>query len=357
MAKRTQSAPESNADPGGAPGALDRAIDLFSTLHVRAGRVLEAWTAWQTSIANSPVGERPDPEDVPWGLAEGIATHGELEARKAERRARTHRAWQSWARHYDAYDDMAFAVDRWREALDAAKASLPEVARWVDDEREPPLKRWTADAQRLLGTFGGHINRYTEAEVPERLDTAGFEACMGEVYAKLNDLKSIPKIDAPRTEQHANAERDRIDAAYGAMMEFIDRAAALASMARNPTPSGESAAGMNYGMAMVAWIDVRTLLTGSVRTVARACYAAGAPPIRLGRLRPPRASLKQLPTSSACWCGMPCIRTVRTRWMLLPASRLGRFETGSKSEHHWTGGPCSKPIGRLSLRISEDSQR
>jgi hypothetical protein len=193
---------------------------------------------------------------------------------------------QSWARHYDAYDDMAFAVDRWREALDAIRPSLLDIARWVDDEREPPLKRWTAEAQRLLGKCGGYINRFTEGDVPEQLDTAGFEACMSEVYAKLNDLKSIPRGDVSRAEQRADVEQDQLDAAYGAMMEFIDRAAALASMARNPTPSGESAAGMNYGMAMVAWIDLRTVLTGSVRTVARACYAAGAPPIRLGRLRP-----------------------------------------------------------------------
>ncbi|MCW5768677.1 MAG: hypothetical protein KIT19_08320 [Phycisphaeraceae bacterium] len=138
----------------------------------------------------------------------------------------------------------------------------------------------------MLGKFGGYINRFTEGDVPEQLDTAGFEACMSEVYAKLNDLKSIPRGDVSRAEQRADVEQDQLDAAYGAMMEFIDRAAALASMARNPTPSGESAAGMNYGMAMVAWIDLRTVLTGSVRTVARACYAAGAPPIRLGRLRP-----------------------------------------------------------------------
>ncbi|QYK47941.1 MAG: hypothetical protein KF838_14260 [Phycisphaeraceae bacterium] len=286
MAKRTHSAIESNADSGDGPGALDRAIDRFSMLHVLSRRVLQAWAAWQASIANSPVGERPDTEDVAWGLAEGITTLKELTARKAERRARAPRMFQSWCRHYDAYDDMVFAVDRWREALDAAKASLPEVARWVDDERGPPLKRWTAEAQRLLGKFGGHINRYTEAEVPARLDAAGFEACMAEVYAKLSDLKSIPHHPEPESAPAGADMVSAVNAAYGALMEFLDVAATLAHMARHASGPNARGLGLAYGRALVSWLDLTALLTPDVRGAARSCYSAGSPPIRVGKLRP-----------------------------------------------------------------------
>lgn len=286
MAERTHIGTESIAPSGDGPGALERAIDRFSMLHVLAGRVLQAWTAWQESIAKSPVGERPDPQCVPWGLAEGVSTYKELIARKADRRARTPRMFHGWCRHYDAYDDMAFAVDRWRESLDAARESLPDIARWVDDERDPPLKRWTAEAQRLLGRFGGFINRYTEGDVPYELDSAGFETCMVEVYARLCDLKSIPRAQTKMSQQSPALERAPVDEAYGALIAFIDRVATLAHMARHPNSYPPQRAGPAYGVVLITWIDLTTLLSPEVRTAARGCYPAGTPPIRIGRLRP-----------------------------------------------------------------------
>lgn len=197
-------ADQSNSEVARQPEPILRAIDAFSELHVRSGGVLRAWETWQGSVANCPAGDRPDPEEVPWGLAEGITDHSELEMRKAERRAKTPRKWKTWACHYDAYDDLVFAVCRWRESLDAVRELLPSIERWVDDKREPPAKRWTAQVRRLLGKFGGHFNRYTIGEVPDTLDTVDFDECATKIYKRLRYVMSVPPepVNPPTTPNH-----------------------------------------------------------------------------------------------------------------------------------------------------------
>ncbi len=191
----------------------------------------------------------------------------------------------AWARHYDAHDDMAFSVHRWREALDAARDSLPAIESIFDEHHASPLMHWTAEVRGLLGEFGGLIHRLMDNDVPDSLDTEKFRLCCRIVYARLNDLKRVPT--SSRSDAIAREEDlKRIAAAYGALMKFLGPAASLASTARNPTPSGERAAGINYGKAMVEWINLQILLTPSVRAAARACYPAGAPSIRLGKLKP-----------------------------------------------------------------------
>lgn len=236
--------------------AVTDAITALVRLALHCEKVSKTWQTLQSRRATVP-----DESGVPDGVFEQlppeIETNAALREHFAARKRKVSQSMYKWLPVAEACDRMQFEVRRWREALDAARSTLPKLGPWMDDHREPGVKRWTASAQALLRSLGGFINRLTDIDIPSTLDVPEFLAKAESVSQLVRDLRSVEGLPAReqlpiRGSPSSRTPKDDHNAEV--------RAADLPAVSRKGKPEKPTPAMSIKRAAKFGGLDQRTLL-------------------------------------------------------------------------------------------------
>lgn len=193
-------APERSPSPHADREMVDRAIDSSLRLALHCERVVKAWNSWKRRQRLLPTrGKRPD--GLFQYLSQNIESAEQLDEHfQARRRGKLGKLKNHWLGAAESLESLQLEIRLWRAHLDALRARLPELGPWMDDQREPPASRWTANTQTLLRQLGGFCNRRTWVDIPGDFDVAAFRAKasdLDEVIRGLRAVEGLPPSSSP----------------------------------------------------------------------------------------------------------------------------------------------------------------
>lgn len=248
--------PEQRQESGERGSIVGRAIDESLRLLMRCDHLAESWSLLERRRARLPTrGKKPDGLFV--HLPPNITSEEQLDEHVGQRqKLRGGKLKGHWLEAAEAIERVQLEVRLWRSHLDAVRALLPDLAPWMDDQREPPVDRWTARTQVLLRQLGGFCNRRTSRDVPDAFDTAAFKSKargLEDVVQRLRSVEGLPPTTPAWTSTSSSgAELDQAESPPASANELPSESARGAPLQPTPPMSIRQA-------AKFANMDQRTL--------------------------------------------------------------------------------------------------